>query len=71
MPRPTTLVPCPAVDRALVGVRLPAQPTGFVFLREGARGPVWYAKYRLPDGRQARSASARHGPAAAAHPRAG
>jgi hypothetical protein len=23
-----------------------------VFLREGARGKVWYAKYRLPDGRQ-------------------
>jgi hypothetical protein len=23
-----------------------------VFRREGARGPVWYAKYRLPDGRQ-------------------
>ncbi len=27
-------------------------PTGHVFRREGARGPVWYAKYRLPDGRQ-------------------
>lgn len=27
-------------------------PTGRVFRREGARGPVWYAKYRLPDGRQ-------------------
>jgi integrase len=26
--------------------------TGHVFRREGARGPVWYAKYRLPDGRQ-------------------
>jgi integrase len=28
------------------------EPSGFVFVREGARGPVWYAKYRLPDGRQ-------------------
>ncbi len=28
------------------------RPTGHVFRREGARGPVWYAKYRLPDGRQ-------------------
>lgn len=27
-------------------------PTGYVFRREGPRGPVWYAKYRLPDGRQ-------------------
>jgi integrase len=27
-------------------------PTGSVFRREGVRRPVWYAKYRLPDGRQ-------------------
>jgi integrase len=27
-------------------------PTGNVFRREGSRRPVWYAKYRLPDGRQ-------------------
>jgi hypothetical protein len=27
-------------------------PTGSVFRREGARRPVWYSKYRLPDGRQ-------------------
>jgi integrase len=27
-------------------------PTGHVSCREGARGTVWYAKYRLPDGRQ-------------------
>jgi integrase len=27
-------------------------PKGTVFRREGPRGPVWYAKYRLPDGRQ-------------------
>jgi integrase len=28
------------------------EPTGHVFRREGSRGPVWYAKYRLPSGRQ-------------------
>jgi integrase len=27
-------------------------PTGHVFRVERKRGPVWYAKYRLPDGRQ-------------------
>ena len=27
-------------------------PTGHVFRVERGRGPVWYAKYRLPDGRQ-------------------
>jgi integrase len=27
-------------------------PTGSVLRREGARRPLWYAKYRLPDGRQ-------------------
>ena len=27
-------------------------PTGHVFRVERARGPVWYAKYRLPTGRQ-------------------
>jgi integrase len=27
-------------------------PTGHVFRVDRARGPVWYAKYRLPDGRQ-------------------
>jgi hypothetical protein len=27
-------------------------PTGHVFRVERARGPVWYAKYRLADGRQ-------------------
>ncbi|HEX3510591.1 MAG TPA: tyrosine-type recombinase/integrase [Solirubrobacteraceae bacterium] len=30
----------------------PLPISGHVFRREGARGPVWYAKYRLPDGRQ-------------------
>ena len=52
MPRPSTAVPCPAVGRAVVDVSPAAQPTGFVLLREGKHGPVWYAKYRLPDGRQ-------------------
>ena len=28
------------------------QPTGHVFRVERKRGPCWYAKYRLPDGRQ-------------------
>jgi hypothetical protein len=27
-------------------------PTGHIFRVERERGPVWYAKYRLPDGRQ-------------------
>src|ERR1700722_702802 len=27
-------------------------PTGHVFRVERRRGPCWYAKYRLPDGRQ-------------------
>ncbi len=28
------------------------RPTGHVFRVERKRGPIWYAKYRLPDGRQ-------------------
>jgi integrase len=33
--------------------RAPAQPpSGHVFRVDRKRGPVWYAKYRLPDGRQ-------------------
>lgn len=27
-------------------------PSGHVFRVDGVRGPVWFAKYRLPDGRQ-------------------
>ena len=27
-------------------------PSGHVFRRDGANGPVWYAKYRMPTGRQ-------------------
>jgi integrase len=33
-------------------VRPPLPISGHVWRREGARRPVWYAKYRLPDGRQ-------------------
>lgn len=29
-----------------------SQVSGHVFRRAGRRGPVWYAKYRMPDGRQ-------------------
>lgn len=36
------------------------EPSGHVFARKGARGTVWYAKYRLPDGRQVKK---RIGPA--------
>jgi integrase len=43
-------------DEATAGVDMrpqqPRVPTGHVFRRQGARGDVWYAKYRLPDGRQ-------------------
>jgi integrase len=30
----------------------PIRPSGHVYRVERKRGPVWYAKYRLPDGRQ-------------------
>lgn len=30
----------------------PQRPTGHVYRVQRKRGPVWYAKYRLPDGRQ-------------------
>lgn len=33
-------------------VRTVRPPSGHVFRVERARGPVWFAKYRLPDGRQ-------------------
>lgn len=35
-----------------MGSSVPRVPTGHVFRVERARGPAWYAKYRLPDGRQ-------------------
>ncbi len=42
--------PC---GRSLAGVTEPMHsPTGHVFRVERKRGPCWYAKYRLPDGRQ-------------------
>src|SRR5579859_6855486 len=43
---------CPrtSVCSAHAGPRRP--PTGHVFRVDRARGPVWFAKYRLPDGRQ-------------------
>jgi integrase len=31
---------------------MPVEPSGHVFRVERKRGPQWYAKYRLPDGRQ-------------------
>ncbi|MGI8779045.1 MAG: hypothetical protein ACR2L8_02535, partial [Solirubrobacteraceae bacterium] len=31
---------------------MPDEPSGHVFRVERKRGPQWYAKYRLPDGRQ-------------------
>jgi integrase len=43
-------VPGSAYDLRMAGEFRP--PTGHVFRVERARGPVWYAKYRLPDGRQ-------------------
>jgi hypothetical protein len=40
---------CPRIGDMSEGVR---RPTGHVFRVERKRGPVWYAKYRLLDGRQ-------------------
>jgi integrase len=33
-------------------IGMPVEPSGHVFRVERKRGPQWYAKYRLPDGRQ-------------------
>ena len=38
--------------RPICGVGAVGPPTGHVFRVERASGPVWYAKHRLPDGRQ-------------------
>jgi len=35
-------------------MQLSRVPTGSVYRRDGARRPVWYARYRLPDGREVR-----------------
>jgi integrase len=44
-------VGCKYVPNMSPDLRL-REPTGHVFRVERARGPAWYAKYRLPDGRQ-------------------
>lgn len=51
MPTAAVDVPDPRRTDQMRPPRL-AEPSSFVFAREGARGTVWYAKYRLPDGRQ-------------------
>ena len=44
---------CPQIGVAFAGMAGGLRPpTGHVFRVDRARGPVWYAKYRLPDGRQ-------------------
>ena len=40
---------CVRIARVMPGV---SPPSGHVFRLDRVRGPVWYAKYRLPDGRQ-------------------
>jgi len=48
--------PVPRPTASAYRLALPAAteqvPTGHVFRVDRKRGPVWYAKYRLPDGRQ-------------------
>jgi hypothetical protein len=53
------MAPSNSISRSTAAVRSatsrPAQhapPSGHVFRVGRKRGPVWYAKYRLPDGRQ-------------------
>ncbi len=44
---------CPQIGVAFAGMAGGLRsPTGHVFRVERSRGSVWYAKYRLPDGRQ-------------------
>jgi hypothetical protein len=43
---------CPQISIDFAATPLLKPPTGHVFRVEGERGAVWYAKYRLPDGRQ-------------------
>jgi integrase len=46
---------CPEMSVRLLGPMAASGagiPTGHVFRVERARGPAWYAKYRLPEGRQ-------------------
>src|SRR3954452_18570943 len=39
-------------DRGSMAARVATFPSGHVFRVDRKRGPQWYAKYRLPDGRQ-------------------
>jgi integrase len=53
----SNLVPNWSQDPATIGQMsaspaLPKMASGHVYRRDGERGGVWYAKYRLPDGRQ-------------------
>src|SRR4051812_30642384 len=43
---------CPKVCIGFDTMGLLREPSGHVFRADRARGSVWYAKYRLPDGRQ-------------------
>ena len=43
---------CPQFVPSVTSAWRMSAATGHVFRREGARGPVWYAKYRLQSGRQ-------------------
>jgi integrase len=43
---------CPEIGVGFARWRDSSPPTGHVFRVARARGPAWYAKYRLPDGRQ-------------------
>src|ERR1700678_3049459 len=42
----------PVRDTKLMARQAAQPPTGHVYRVDRRRGPVWYAKYRLPDGRQ-------------------
>ena len=44
-------VPDMSREARMIGT-MPVEPSGHVFRVERKRGPQWYAKYRLPDGRQ-------------------
>src|SRR5947209_18509417 len=43
---------CPDERMIATAVAITQAVSGHVFRVERRRGPVWYAKYRLPDGRQ-------------------
>ncbi|MGH2879249.1 MAG: tyrosine-type recombinase/integrase [Solirubrobacteraceae bacterium] len=48
----TLAAPAQATDRRAVRAITTRPPSGHVYRVERKRGAVWYAKYRLPDGRQ-------------------